>query len=323
MQIHRTQGLVFFRPEPVARVGSTMRAAPAMGSATANRVTKGACQCAGCRCKNSNGGNAALGSDPSDGGITFGIGDDRPLNPWPTTEIPWRPPSTTTTQVVVTSGVTNVVIFGGQYTPIHICGPDITTQFLNDLKDAINDADLSAEFASHLIPISKIAQRRNDWRAIKKYVADNGILDYKPEAKRPQTESCPTFCSHSVTLCGHCVKDDVPANFAFGFLANYILGTIVGWVAAEFAHYTKGRALDVRDIPASNSGARASERYKGTRDSKSDNPRSANDKPLRDAVCAALDELVANTPDATWACDPCPFTVGGLPPGTFGPPSPL
>ena len=323
MPTKRAEDLVFFRSEPIARPGSTMRAASAMGSATANRVTKGACQCPGCRCKNSNGGIAALGSDPSDGGITFGIGDDRPLNPWPTTEVPWIPaPTTTTTSSVPRGGVTNVVIFATPFYTDKLCGPDVTDFLLDALWDfkqqveALNQAAQSehGEGASGF---------RSGVSAVKQKLAldlakPGGVVDLKPPGRGVVPGEC-LGCNNvppGVTLCGLCVSNETPGNIAFGFAAE-----LAGFGRKWALDFSEKKAVEdhkrdpiknpnphdsVDDRAAINSGADRGQ-ASSTADSKAE---------FRNKLCEAIKSKAASGDIVSISCAPCAVKYTGHPKGT-------
>lgn len=104
------------------------------------------------------------------------------------------------------------------------CGPNITKFFVDNLYEAMKEIDISEEVGRREFGEGASSFRAGMYFAslirLKSHLGGGGTFDFKPDNR--VLDGCPVECPNTVTLCGLCLDDDVPGNFAFGFLAEYV-----------------------------------------------------------------------------------------------------
>jgi hypothetical protein len=207
------------------------------------------------------------------------------------------------------------------------CGPDITSEFLDELKNSMNRIDAAYKKFDGCISKANPVHGGNPLAAAKclsdltadgfKVFYDSlhsgGTLDFKPPGRRPATAKCPTDCKDTVTLCGYCVTKDFPGNFALGFLSSYAgMGSVVGNVVSfgYSQRYSKG-GEQPEDQDAVDHGESAAEHYQASKDKdkskdKGKSKAGHDDKDLDQAVCGGVREASEKGDKNNFRdCPPC------------------
>lgn len=190
--------------------------------------------------------------------------------------------------------------FGGKR-----CGPDVTNLFVKRLKSFLDKLDRIDE------EVRQARSRfggRPDIVALKAHdaiydaVAPGGWLDFK-RLRLTRRSLCPRMCAPSLTMCGYCVRSDVPGNFALGLLTEYAgLGHLARPLSEADARLGR-REEDPSDLSTIDSGQAAAGALKKAKQGK--NGQGNEDDAPRKVVCDALAQLMASAPSIVVHCEPC------------------
>jgi hypothetical protein len=199
------------------------------------------------------------------------------------------------------------------------CGPDITNEFIDNIKKVMQKLrDAEARFVRDMRFAMDTPGERGDGQAMAamgrydsaRYGAiwdgatRRGPVDYKngksPNNQRRQpVGDCPTDCPETVTLCGMCMRDDTPGNFALGFFCEY---AGIGPIANLASHVDAFKNFKIDDDQSTVDAGRDG----GGKARKNEEKGKKGDDDLKKAICGALSALKEKEKDDKDKFPECP-----------------